>query len=71
VDPVSTTTNPVTQVADVAVKNASNPSNPFPFWVAIGKLSKKLPMRIITAKPNTSIFGGVIRKRLLVSLKGK
>jgi len=58
VSPVSTTINPVTQVADVAVNNAFKNESPFPSSVERGIVKRKVPMIIISAKPSTRIFGG-------------
>ena len=43
---VSCTTNPVTQVADVAVNNASKKDAPCPSCVAIGNVKNKVPNKI-------------------------
>jgi hypothetical protein len=56
--PVSTTTNPVTQVAEVAVNNASMNRGDCPEAVAKGIISSEAPINIIAAKPSTRILGG-------------
>jgi len=56
--PVSSTTSPVTQVAEVEVNNASINSTEFPLVLEMGNISSKAPIRIIDAKPSTSICGG-------------
>ncbi len=58
VSPVSTTINPVTQVADVAVNKASKKGKPFPSSVENGIVKRNVPMAIMRAKPNTRTFGG-------------
>ena len=58
VSPVSTTTSPVTHVADVEVNKAFKKERPFPSSVAIGRVNKNAPIRMTIAKPNTRIFGG-------------
>ncbi|MNZ65510.1 hypothetical protein D3C78_837070 [compost metagenome] len=53
--PVSSTTSPVTQVADVAVNNASIKLTAFPLVLEMGSISSKAPIRMIDAKPSTII----------------
>lgn len=50
---VSRTTNPVTQTADVAVNNASTNRARSPSAEAKGRLSRRVPLRMSTAKPRT------------------
>ncbi len=52
---VFTTTNPVTQTAEVAVKKALINPTFSPLLLAMGKLSKKLPNKITAKNPNTKI----------------
>ena len=47
---VSTVTSPVTQVAEVAVKKALNSPALSPDRVAMGRLSSRVPTRMMTAK---------------------
>jgi hypothetical protein len=55
---VSTTINPVTQVADVAVKNAvSSPAPPGPL-AETGSSSSAVPMPIAAANPTTTNWAG-------------
>jgi hypothetical protein len=51
---VSTTTRPVTHVADVAVKSAVKKSVLSPLLVATGSISNKVPINIIVANPKAS-----------------
>jgi len=56
---VSTTTSPVTQVADVEVNKAFKNERPFPSTVAMGRVDNNAPIRITVAKPNRRTFGGL------------
>ena len=56
--PVSTTTSPVTHVAEVEVNKAFRKERPFPSSVEIGRVNKYEPISIKAAKPITRIFGG-------------
>ena len=68
--PVSTTTSPVTQIAEVAVKTASRIAKPCPLVVASGKLRSNAPHRISAAKPRTNTRGGVfITENILCCLE--
>ena len=54
---VSTTTNPVTVTADVAVNNASR-NGVISFFVFVkGRLSNRVPIAIRKANPPMSIYG--------------
>ena len=55
---VSTTTNPVTQVAEVAVKSAFKNEVLLPGAVDIGNKRKKVPMPIIIKKVVATVKGG-------------
>ena len=59
---VSWTTSPVTQVADVAVNNASRKDAPPGPRVEKGSISKRAPHRISARKPNIMIWAGVTRR---------
>ncbi|MNS63965.1 hypothetical protein D3C72_970750 [compost metagenome] len=56
--PVSLTTSPVTQVADVDVNSALMNSSGFPLVFEIGSIRSTVPSIIIAAKPSTRIWGG-------------
>lgn len=56
--PVSTTARPVTQVADVAVKNASTRRMDLPVRDAAGNDSKRVPTKMTTAKLTTTSCAG-------------
>jgi hypothetical protein len=56
--PVSTTTSPVTHVAEVAVKSASINGSGSPLADAIGSDNNTAPSKMINAKPETRIRGG-------------
>ena len=56
--PVSKTINPVTQVAEVAVKRALIKPILFPVLEATGRLSSIVPMVITIRNPNNNTCGG-------------
>lgn len=56
VDTVGKVTNPVTQVADVAVKRASTYETLFPLLQLMGRYSKTLPIKIVIKKLNIIIW---------------
>ena len=56
--PVSRTTRPVTQTADVAVKKASRRGVTWPSVAANGSISSSVPMAMRSAKPRTSTSAG-------------
>ena len=55
---VSTTTSPVTHVAEVAVKRQSKIGVNFPDFDDAGRQSKIVPTAIIIRNPNTSVLAG-------------
>jgi len=55
---VSSTINPVTQVAEVAVKRESIKPMLFPLLEAEGRLRSKAPIIITIRKPNNNTWGG-------------
>lgn len=59
--PVSTTTNPVTQTADVAVKKEVNNPVGLPLAEDIGRDKKMVPITISMPNPITKIWDGVYR----------
>lgn len=56
--PVSSTINPVTQVAEVAVKRALIKPILFPVLEAAGRLRSIAPIKITIRKPNNNTCGG-------------
>jgi len=65
--PVSTTTSPVTQAADVAVNSAS--THPIPGALeAWGRTSKSVPAAIRRANPRIETYAGDLRRCLEKSL---
>ena len=56
--PVSSTINPVTQVAEVEVKRALMKPMLFPVLEAAGRLRSIVPKLIATKNPNTNTWGG-------------
>ena len=56
--PVSSTINPVTQVAEVAVKRALIKPIPFAVLEAEGRLRRIVPIVITTKNPNTNTWDG-------------
>lgn len=66
---MSTTTNPVTHVAEVEVKNASIHEIENPGFEENGSLSKIVPIAMMNRNPITSTCGGVYwpkRKKFLI-----
>src|SRR5687767_7061862 len=59
-EPVSTTTRPVTQTAEVAVKRATLNGGDEPLAVETGSIRSKVPSAITPAKPNT-IMSALVR----------
>lgn len=56
--PVSTTTRPVTQTAEVEVKSAVTKSAEEPFSLATGSISRTVPSRITVPKAVTTVRAG-------------
>ncbi|WP_179228479.1 hypothetical protein [Leptolyngbya ohadii] len=57
--PVSTTTSPVTQTADVEVKNAVMKSPQVPSAIEIGSMSRIVPKEMTARKPKQMVRGTV------------
>ena len=52
--------SPVTQVAEVAVKRASQKGAPMPSLVEMGRQSRRAPARMMAAKPRVITWAGVM-----------
>lgn len=64
--PVSTTTRPVTQTAEVAVKSAEIKFVLCPVADENGKVSKKAPVKMVNEKPKTKICVGFMLSLLKI-----
>ena len=62
---VSTTINPVTQVAEVEVNRASQYDNDPEFVLAWGSQRSIEPVKIAKAKLNKTILGGELKRNVL------
>jgi hypothetical protein len=56
--PVSTTTRPVTQTAEVAVKKAFRKPGLLPLALEMGSVNKSAPINITAANPKIRISAG-------------
>jgi hypothetical protein len=66
--PVSTTTRPVTQTAEVDVNNAFKKPTLCLSCVATGSVSKHPPKSIIPRNPSANICTGCILRKFLIAL---
>jgi hypothetical protein len=62
---VSTTTNPVTQVAEVAVNKAFRKPMLSPLCTAKGSVSRRLPARIVKKKLKVISLAGLVETLLI------